>query len=83
MHSGGISNIVVELKHPDVRLGEKQLSQVKKYMNVIMSVDQFNAANMTWEFYLVGNTFTSDNFIKNEIDSNKGHGERSLAFKVD
>ena len=23
------------------------------------------------------------NFIKNEIDSNKGHGERSLAFKVD
>ena len=83
VHSGGISNIVVELKHPDVRLGEKQLSQVKKYMNVIMSVDQFNAANMTWEFYLVGNTFTSDNFIKNEIDSNKGHGERSLAFKVD
>ena len=83
VHSDGISNIVVELKHPDVRLGEKQLSQVKKYMNVIMSVDQFNAPNMTWEFYLVGNTFTSDNFIKNEIDSNKGHGERSLVFKVD
>ena len=83
VHSGSINNIVVELKHPDIRLGEKQLSQVKKYMNVIMSVDQFNAPNMTWEFYLIGNTFKSDNFIKNEINSNKGHGERSLVFKVD
>ncbi len=83
VYSGGINNVVVELKHPDVRLGEKQLSQVKKYMNIIMSVDQFNAPNMTWEFYLVGNKFTSDNFIGNEINSNKGHGEKSLVFKID
>ena len=80
--SDTINNIVVELKHPDINLGEKQLSQVKKYMSVIMKVDEFNAPNMTWQFYLVGNGFTSDNFIKNEIDSNKTHGERSLVFKV-
>ncbi len=80
--SDTINNIVVELKHPDINLGETQLSQVKKYMRVIMSVDEFNAPNMTWQFYLVGNGFTKDNFIKNEIDSNKVHGERSLAFKV-
>lgn len=78
-----VSNIVIELKHPNIRLGEKQLSQVKKYMNVIMSVEEFNASNMTWDFYLIGNCFASDNFIKNEINSNKTHGEKSLAFKVD
>ncbi len=80
--SDTINNIVIELKHPNINLGEKQLSQIKKYMNVIMSVDEFNAPNMTWQFYLVGNGFSSDNYIKNEIDTNKVHGERSLVFKV-
>lgn len=29
-------NVVVELKRPTVALGEKELSQVKKYMQVIV-----------------------------------------------
>ena len=82
VHSGAINNIVIELKHPNIHLGEKQLSQVKRYMSVIMSAEEFNASNMTWEFYLIGNGFTSDNYIKNEIDTNKAHGESSLVFKV-
>jgi len=76
-----LRNIVIELKHPNVRLGEKQLSQVKKYMNTIMDIPQFNASNMTWEFYLVGNTFAKDHFIENELISNKPHGEQFLVFK--
>ena len=83
VHSDTINNIVVELKHPNIHLGEKQLSQVKKYMNVIMSVEEFNAPNMTWEFYLIGNSFKTDNYIKHEIETNKYHGERSLVLKVE
>lgn len=82
VHSDAINNIVIELKHPNVHLGEKQLSQVKKYMSVIMSAEEFNAPNMTWEFYLVGNGFTIDNYIKNEIENNKTHGEKSLVFRL-
>lgn len=82
IHSDTIDNIVVELKHPNINLGEKQLSQVKKYMNVIMSADEFNAPNMSWEFYLIGNGFSSDKYIENEINNNKSHGEKSLVFKV-
>lgn len=82
IHSDTIDNIVVELKHPNINLGEKQLSQVKKYMNVIMSADEFNAPNMRWEFYLIGNGFSSDKYIENEINNNKSHGEKSLVFKV-
>ncbi len=82
VYTDSINNIVIELKHPKIHLSEKQLSQVKKYMSVIMSADEFNAPNMTWEFYLVGNTFASDNYIVNEINNNKTHGERSLVFKV-
>ena len=76
-----LRNIVVELKHPNIRLGEKQLSQVKKYMNTIMDIPQFNASNMTWEFYLVGNKFANDHFIENELSTNQLHGERFLVFK--
>lgn len=80
---GAYNNIVVELKHPSLPLGEKQLSQVKKYMRTILSIPQFNASNMTWEFYLVGTKFDSTGFIEGEIKTNKVHGEQSLAFKAD
>jgi len=76
-----IENIVVELKHPNVKLGEEELSQVKKYMRVILSEDDFNAKNMSWEFYLIGNEFNSSGYIESEINTNKPHGERSLVFK--
>lgn len=36
-------NVVVELKRPIVKLGEKEVSQVKKYMHVIKSNSRFNA----------------------------------------
>lgn len=83
INSAGFNNIVVELKHPNIKLGEKELSQVKKYMNVILSQPEFNANNMNWQFYLVGNDFDKSKFIENEIKSNQSHGEKSLAFKVD
>lgn len=76
-----IDNIVVELKHPDIGLGETQLSQVKKYMSVILKVDQFNASNMTWKFYLVGNKY--NDYIRREMENSRSHGERSLVYSVD
>ena len=75
-------NIVVELKHPNIRLGETQLSQVKKYMNVIMSIPEFNADNMLWEFYLIGNQFSTDGYIEGELTTNKPHGEPFLVFQA-
>lgn len=83
INSIGFNNIVVELKHPNIKLGEKELSQVKKYMSVILSQPEFNAENMSWQFYLIGNDFDTSKFVENEIKSNQSHGERSLAFKVD
>lgn len=79
--NGCINNIVVELKHPRIALGEKQLSQVKRYMRTILAQDGFNASNMTWEFYLVGNKFSNDGYIEGELGTNQNHGERFLVFK--
>jgi len=72
--------IVVELKRPSKTLTSKELQQVKDYFNVILNEDRFNAPNIEWEFYLVGNTYNQE--IEGEIESNANHGERSLAYKV-
>ena len=76
-------NIVVELKHPNIAIGETQLSQVKKYMRTIMSIPDFNASNMSWEFYLIGTKFSSNGFIEGELNTNKNHGEPHLVYKSD
>lgn len=78
-----IKSIVVELKHPEINLGEKHLTQIKKYMGVILKQDEFNAGNMFWEFYLVGNGFDGTNYIEGEIENAKSHGENFLAFKTE
>ncbi len=77
-----IHNVVVELKHPDVKLGEEQLVQVKRYMNVIVNEPEFNGANMTWDFILVGREFNQRNEIEMALESAAANGERSLAFKA-
>lgn len=77
--SNQINSVVVELKHRDITLSEKELSQVKTYMSVILGQPEFNAGNMTWEFYLVGNKY--DNYIKGELESATSHGERHLVHK--
>lgn len=78
-----IENIVVELKHPNIKLGEVEVSQVKTYMNVITSAPDFNASNMSWKFYLVGNDFDSSSYIKREIQSNRQWGKSGLIQHVD
>jgi hypothetical protein len=77
-----IRNIVVELKHPSLKLGEQELGQVKRYMNVIMNEPQFNGNNMSWEFYLVGTDFNSKGEIEAALENAKPHGEKSLVFKT-
>ncbi len=82
LHNDGLNNVVVELKHPNVSLGEKQLAQVKTYLSVITSTDEFNGNNMFWEFYLVGNKFSSTSYIEREIENSRHHGEKSLVYAV-
>ena len=71
-----IHNLVIELKRPSVLLGEKEVSQIKKYQRTIFSDDRFNGENTHWDFILVGNKFNTSKFIEGEIDTNKGHGEK-------
>ena len=85
MHNGRINNIVVELKRPKVYLAREHLDQVEEYMDVIRSTGEFNAANMTWQYYLIGNDFKKKDrsIIEGKIESAKNHGEAYLVQSLE
>ena len=74
---------MVELKRPTVALGETQLSQAKKYLQVIRKEDRFNMGNVKWTFYLVGNKFNTSGFLEGELENNKNYGGQHLVYWVD
>ncbi|WP_340701389.1 ATP-binding protein [Brevibacillus borstelensis] len=79
-----IRNVVVELKHPSIRLGKKQFDQVINYLQVILNQEEFNSSQMQWEFILVGNKLDGTGYIEQLFENAANHGERSrgLAFKT-
>lgn len=73
-----IHNIVLELKHPNRRLGKKYVRQVETYFEVIFSDPRFNASNMEWSYYLIGNEYDTTGFIESQLENAKNHAEPSL-----
>jgi hypothetical protein len=76
-----VKNIVIELKNPNIKLGKKELDQVDSCLDVILKQPEFNASNMYWEFYLVGNGLDSTGYIERQYKNAEVYGERSLVFK--
>lgn len=66
-------NVVIEIKNPSTIkiLTSTEVSQIKKYIDVILSVDKFNDANEFWSFYLIGQDY--DNIVNDDlINKNTG-----------
>lgn len=80
--NGKVHNIVLELKHPRIKLGKKQFDQITTYFGVIQSDPRFNAANMEWSYYIIGNDFDSTDYINSLMENAKPHGLDSLIFKT-
>lgn len=77
-----IENIVVELKHPLVSLGRKELNQIDTYLGVITKEPTFTAENMHWKFILVGKSFDTSDAVPREYENAKSHGEPYLVKKL-
>lgn len=82
-HSQKIENIVVELKRPNIQLGEIEVSQIKTYMGLIYKESQFNSPDAQWTFILVGNKFDKSGYIPREINNSKVWGKNNLIQHVD
>lgn len=81
--SNAIENIIVELKRPNIKLGELELSQVKTYMRLIYQQPQFNSTAAKWTFILVGNKLDNSGTIEGEYLTNKTWGKKDLVYHVD
>lgn len=45
--------IVIELKRPMVRIGERELGQIKSYARAIIDNPQYRGVDCKWRFYLI------------------------------
>lgn len=81
--SHSLENIVIELKRPNVYVGEVEVSQIKNYMRLIYQVPQFNSTSAKWTFILVGKEYDSSGCIEGELESNKVWGKTDLIQRVD
>lgn len=77
-----IENIIVELKRPNVKLGELELSQIKTYMRLILNEPQFNSTKAHWTFILVGNQLDNSGAISSEYKTNMQWGKKDLVMKI-
>lgn len=66
-----VKNIIVELKHPNINLSQKEFIQVIWYMTTILKEDKFNWKWYEWRFYLIWNKY--DETIKSLLNSWKTH----------
>jgi hypothetical protein len=57
--------IVIELKRPTVKVGKKELDQIKGYARSIVDNPQYVGAGCKWRFYLI--TYDYDNRILRDI----------------
>ncbi len=60
-------NIVVEIKNPTTikKITSDEVTQIKKYIDVILNVDMFNDSNEFWSFYLIGQDY--DDIVGSDI----------------
>lgn len=82
-YSKTLENIIVELKRPNVDLGEVEVSQVKTYMGLIYAEPRFNSPDAQWTFILVGNKFDQTGYINRELKNSVTWGKKNLIQHVD
>ncbi|GAC67646.1 ATP-binding protein [Gordonia soli] len=68
------AHLVVELKRPNHRLTDDDVSQLRSYASAITNDERFDQPNSSWEFWLVGNE------MKNEVDEQRA--QDNLPFGV-
>lgn len=84
-NTGIYEHIIVELKHPNVKLGKKELSQVENYLRAIATAKELNSSKAIWRFYMVSNDFAihqgeHTEYLKDKMESLKTWGDESLVL---
>lgn len=52
-------HLVIELKRPSVRIGQKEISQIEQYAFKVADDERFDKTKVSWNFVLLGNALDS------------------------
>ena len=59
--------LVVGLERPSVILGKEELDQIEAYAIAITEDEQFNQPHISWDFWLIGNTY--DDYVARKLNT--------------
>lgn len=65
--------LVIELKRPNVRVGKKELDQIKGYARAIVDDPQYSGVDCKWRFYLITYEY-SDKILRDIRQKDKPEG---------
>ncbi len=72
-------HLVVELKAPRVKVGTKELNQIKSYARAVARDERFRAVTARWDFWLLANECDEDA----AAEANQSGRPRGLLFESD
>lgn len=78
-HSNELEHLIVELKAPKVRIGEKEIQQIKGYAFSIAKDERFRGLDTRWHFWVISNDI--DEYAEMEL-SQKNY-EDGIIYKND
>lgn len=77
------SHLVIELKRPNHKLTDEDVSQLRSYASAITNDERFDQPNTSWEFWLIGND-TTDTVKEMREQPGQQHGlvQVSKKYKI-
>lgn len=75
-----VNNVIVELKHPNLDLGDKEKSQVENYMQILKNQPSLNWEFFSWKYILVGKEINENSLIPSALNSMKHLWERKYGL---
>ena len=70
---GKFEHLVIELKRPTCKLGQKEISQIENYAFTVSADERFDKQRTKWTFILIGNDFLPFGEQKAKVQ-NREHG---------
>ena len=62
-----LEHLVVELKKPDIVIGQKEIEQIKSYAHAVAKDERFRSLSTKWEFWVISNDY--DDYAEMELDN--------------
>ena len=75
-----VNNVIVELKHPNLDLGDKEKIQVENYMQILKNQPSLNWEFFSWKYILVGKEINENSLIPWAFNSMKHLWERKYGL---